>query len=308
MDSNALKEEILLHILIPTYGESPFLKDALNSIAQIPEQNEFKVTIVDDYSPTSETENIVSEFQNLNYKFIRNEANLGLAGNFKKCLEMSKGKYTLILGSDDRVLPEIISALKLKDRENSNLDFVQIKTHIIDEHGKRCRPFVDKVKRIFTPVLLDKYPLAGNLLLASLLIGNWTYFPAIAWKTDKRDKFNWNLSLKHAVDLDLLCQISLTGARMMSTSETGVEYRRHKESQSSKLGLTTLRVNEELSVHKGINISLSGARFLPLRILSSIALTIRVHALITALTNHKADPTGSRNILKLTFSPLSRIS
>ena len=304
-ESNA---EIFLHILIPAYGKSPFLSEALNSIAKISEINEFKVTIIDDSSPTSEIANIVSEYQHLNYKFVRNEINLGLAGNFKRCIEMSEGKYTLILGSDDRVLPEIIQVLKFEDNKNLNLDFIQIKTHVIDESGTRCRPFVDKVKKVFTPAFVDKFPLAGNYLLATLLVGNWTYFPAIAWKTDRRDRFNWNLSLKHAVDLELLCQIAMTGARMMSSSEFGIEYRRHKDSQSSRLGLTTIRVEEELSVHKKVNSALKDARFFALRIISSMAFTIRVHAFISALTNYRADPAGSRNILKLTVSPLSRIN
>jgi glycosyltransferase involved in cell wall biosynthesis len=284
------------------------LIDALSSIAKISEANEFKVTIVDDCSPTSEIFIAAKEFQHLNYNYLRNEINLGLAGNFQKCIEISQGKYTLILGSDDRVLPEIISILKLEDGRNLNLDFLQLRTHIINESGERCRPFVDKVKKMFTPILIDKFPLVGKFLLASLLVGNWTYFPAIAWKTDRRAKFNWNLGLKHAVDLELLCQMAMNGARMKSSSEYGVEYRRHKESQSSKLGLTTIRINEELSVHKKINHTLKGTQFFLLRMISNLAFTIRTHAFISALSNYKADPAGSRKILKLTFSPLSRIN
>jgi glycosyltransferase involved in cell wall biosynthesis len=297
----------LLHILVPAFGASPYLGETLKSLSKVDNLEEIKVTVVDDASSNLSIKPLVEQFKNLSFDYIRNEKNLGLASNFQNCMNLSAGKFTLLLGSDDLVSPQILNILKSEILKNPILDLLHFKTLVIDTSGKRYLPLVDKVKKIFTPLAVYKAPLGGNSLLFSMLIGNWTYFPAIAWKTELRNDLSWNTNFKHAVDLALICNIATAGKNLKVSSGIGVYYRRHSESESSKLALTTTRVTEELYVHKLLLAKLPGIKNLHLRIVAHVAFSIRTHAFISALTHLKSQPKDALKILRISLSSLKKI-
>lgn len=308
MGSKVKETSPLLHILIPAYGDSPFLEETLRSVADLNHLNKVKVTVVDDGSKSENIYAIVNSFKSLGFEYIKNDKNLGISENFHKCMSLSKGKFTLLLGSDDKIMPSAIEILELETSKNPNLDLIQFRTQIIDFNGKIDKPFVDMVKNFFTPRGVFKHSIVGEKLLRSLLLGNWTYFPAIVWKTDLIGNLNWDKRFKHAIDLALICDLAANGASMKVTNDIGVQYRRHSESESSKLALTTTRVTEELYVHKLLLKYFNGFKNFQMRILAEIAFSVRMHSLISALSHMTSDKNGSFSILKITFTRLNKIN
>jgi glycosyltransferase involved in cell wall biosynthesis len=63
-----------------------------------------EVLVVDNAS-TDTIEEVVNSFHDPRLKFVKNEKNLGLFGNFNRCIELAEGKYIHILHSDDYIDP-----------------------------------------------------------------------------------------------------------------------------------------------------------------------------------------------------------
>lgn len=86
-------------VCIPTYNRALFLKQAVQSVL---EQDflDFELIIVDDCS-TDNTYETVLEFDDPRIKIFVNDYNLGLVGNWNRCLELANGEIIWILHDDD---------------------------------------------------------------------------------------------------------------------------------------------------------------------------------------------------------------
>jgi glycosyltransferase involved in cell wall biosynthesis len=85
--------------VIPCYKLAHFLGDCMNSIlAQT--YGDFEALVMDDCSPDNTAE-IAKQFKDPRVTHIRNETNLGLVLNFKKGVELSRGRYVWVISADD---------------------------------------------------------------------------------------------------------------------------------------------------------------------------------------------------------------
>jgi glycosyltransferase involved in cell wall biosynthesis len=86
-------------VCIPTYNRANFLRSAIQSVI---EQNfsNFELIIVDNCS-TDNTRDVILEFDDSRIKFFVNDYNIGLVGNWNRCLELAMGEIIWILHSDD---------------------------------------------------------------------------------------------------------------------------------------------------------------------------------------------------------------
>ncbi len=110
----------LISICIPTYNGEKYLEQCLDSaIAQT--YKNIEIIIVDDHSK-DETWNIVNQYRKKDerIRIYRNENNLGLVGNWNRCLELAKGEWIKFLFQDDYLSPECINimveAISIEDR------------------------------------------------------------------------------------------------------------------------------------------------------------------------------------------------
>jgi len=88
---------------IPVYNPGDFLQSAIVSVlAQ--DFKDFELIIVDDCS-TQPTEAVIAEFDDERLSFRRNSRNLGLVGNWNRCLGLAQGVYVTIFHQDDIMHP-----------------------------------------------------------------------------------------------------------------------------------------------------------------------------------------------------------
>ncbi len=94
-------------ILIPTYNSAQFLDEAIESVvAQT--FTDYEVIIVDNCS-TDNTKEVVSKYlTDKRFSYFRNDTNLGLVGNWNRCLELANGEYLKYLCADDKFHPEML--------------------------------------------------------------------------------------------------------------------------------------------------------------------------------------------------------
>ena len=98
----------LVTIAIPTYNRSNgYLREALGS-ALAQDYGALEIVVVDNAS-TDATPEYVRSVVDERLRYVRNEQNLGVNGNFNACLEHARGDYFLLLHDDDRIDPDFVT-------------------------------------------------------------------------------------------------------------------------------------------------------------------------------------------------------
>jgi glycosyltransferase involved in cell wall biosynthesis len=95
---------------IPVCNGEQFIEQTLASLARQTLRPD-RVVALDNCS-TDRTEEIVRGFKGIHCEFIRNPTNLGLFGNFNRCLDFAaETKYLQILHADDTIEPEFYKVM-----------------------------------------------------------------------------------------------------------------------------------------------------------------------------------------------------
>lgn len=291
-----------LHIFVPAFGESPYLSDTLTSVTRYTNSDEVLVTVIDDASPSNHVYEIASNFASNNVNYVRNPKNLGLGENFKLCMSQSKGYFTMVIGSDDILINDPCAELRKIPYELQDFTLYQLGVTCIDETGKFSSGIVDQVKKVLASLFTKDNEISNKKLSASLLIGDWMYWPAIIWKTSELHKLEWNTAYKSAVDLHLLLSLAKCGAVFKVGERESFAYRRHSKSVSSELASTGFRFQEELRIHKEFGLMyLKESEYL-LAFIGFLALSVRLHAALIGIKIIFKNRKQAVEILKLAFS------
>ena len=97
-------EKPLVSIMIPTYRRPFLLKETIESALCQQTDFPFEVVVVDNDSAGFEndvTSDIVNGFGAQNLSLYRNENNLGMIGNWNRCIELARAEWLTILHDDD---------------------------------------------------------------------------------------------------------------------------------------------------------------------------------------------------------------
>jgi glycosyltransferase involved in cell wall biosynthesis len=110
-------------VLIPTYNYAHFLDETIQSVLNQTFQN-YELIIVDNNS-TDNTDEVVQKYLSDNrVSFYKNETNIGLVGNWNKCLEYANGEYIKYLCADDKFLPSLLQEFVAVMDKYNNISFV----------------------------------------------------------------------------------------------------------------------------------------------------------------------------------------
>jgi glycosyltransferase involved in cell wall biosynthesis len=86
-------------VCIPTYNYARFLGQAIESVLE--QTFEDFELIVSDNASTDDTQDVIASHDDTRLRSFRNERNLGLFGNFSRCLELSRTDLVKFVCSDD---------------------------------------------------------------------------------------------------------------------------------------------------------------------------------------------------------------
>jgi glycosyltransferase involved in cell wall biosynthesis len=214
-------------VFIPYWGEFLLLKEAVESVLGS-EYTDFRVVIVDDCYPDKTAYNYFRDFADARVKYIRHRKNIGISANFNFCLARVEAEYFVMMGCDDKMLPNYLGRAVAKMR---GVDFYQGGVGVIDIAGREYLPLGDRAKRFLSPSKAGVY--GGEKLAQSLVRGNWLYFPAILWRSARVRKYEFNDKYKIVEDVELELSIIADGGKMYFDRERGFLYRRFDGSLSS---------------------------------------------------------------------------
>lgn len=105
----------VVSFVIPAYNRAEGLIEALDSIENNAPQWPYEIIIADGSGNMDRQKNkCLLEVEKRNYKnlsYYVNEKNMGMAGNWNRCIQLANGKYAAMLHDDDLLTPEYFKEL-----------------------------------------------------------------------------------------------------------------------------------------------------------------------------------------------------
>lgn len=224
----------MLEILLPFWGDPDYLYDAVASV-QAQTDPDWRLIVVDDHYPDPGVAEFFAGLEDPRVSYLRNDINLGITDNYRRCLDLASAEWMVFFGCDDLMLPTYVSTIRAAIASaEPDVDVIAPSASVIDETGADFQPLVDRVKRrVFAPRLTGPRVMGGEEIATSLLRGNWTYWPSLAFRVEavRAQKFLDGFPLIQ--DLALLVDLALSGSRMLVLPDVVFAYRRHSASASS---------------------------------------------------------------------------
>lgn len=138
----------LLTIAIPTYNRKKLLKRAIESI--IPQLNSKVEVLVSDNASDDGTDEMMTELFPM-VRYIKNTKNMGVDCNFLQCYRKARGKYVILLGSDDRFADDALDYLTdFLEKNDCDLVFLNFrcfdvtKESIYIKNGEKIKNYKEK--------------------------------------------------------------------------------------------------------------------------------------------------------------------
>ncbi|MEZ2389048.1 glycosyltransferase [bacterium RCC_150] len=222
-----------LDIFIPYWGDPDYMRQAVDSVlAQ--HSDDWLLTVVDDAYPGDEVRRYLEELDDPRVTYIRKEKNEGITENFRTCVSLATQDVVVVMGCDDILLPNFVDVALRAHTAFPEAWIIQPGVAVIDEAGRPARPMVDVVKqKLVRPRVSEARMVSGEKLAASLLHGDWLYWPSLVFRRDKIKEFDFRDGLHVIQDLGLIMDMVLAGAELLIEPETCFAYRRHTASASS---------------------------------------------------------------------------
>ena len=230
----------VLDIVLTFYGDVGFLKLAVESIRN-QSSTQWHLYVSDDGYPDPAVKEWFTSLNDSKITYSRNSENLGANRNFQHCLGMATSEFVTIMGADDVMHPNYVEAV-LSSVATGNVDIVHPQVAVINELGQNIFPITDKIKK---RIALPPGTYVGEEVATSLMKGNWTYFPAITWRTKLVKNIGFREGLNVSQDLGMLLDVVISGGKLKVLEQTLFSYRRHTNSDSSIRAIAGDRFTEE---------------------------------------------------------------
>lgn len=165
----------MFSILIPAYNRPELLEKTIRSIFQSTYRN-FELIISNDLSENS---NKISQlFSNLEtdfvYFFFDQTINLGSAKNKNFLLSKASGKFCILIGDDDILLPNSLETLaKFINSSSNEIDIYGMGYNLIDENGSLISSYKTNKELLFHKSLKFK----SSLLYEGVILPFWFFHP-----------------------------------------------------------------------------------------------------------------------------------
>jgi len=95
-------------VTIPLFNHARFIGRTIESVLN-QQLRELDIVVVDDCS-TDDSFEVASQYaSDPRVRCVRNEKNLGVAGNWNRCIELARGPLVMVFGSDDLLDPDYLA-------------------------------------------------------------------------------------------------------------------------------------------------------------------------------------------------------
>lgn len=236
---------VTFDFMLPYYGDVQLMQDAVRSVLAQTDRD-FRLVVIDD-GKEPDVPGWFAALGDDRVHYTRNEQNLGITKNFQKCVQLSEADHVVIMGCDDVLHPHYLETVRAIVEAHPGIGMVQPGVEVIDGAGRVSQGGLadNTKKRLYAPQVKGRRLMGGEELAASVLRGNWLYFPSIAWRGEVLRKVNFRDDYSVIQDLALVVDLLEGGEQMVIDNTTTVfQYRRHAVSESSVQAFSGTRFAE----------------------------------------------------------------
>jgi glycosyltransferase involved in cell wall biosynthesis len=237
-------------IAIPFYKGQDYLCRAIASVIR-QSSPEWRLLVCDD-GPEPGTAERVAEFNDPRIRYVRNEHNLGMAGNWNRCLDLADTDLVNLLHNDDELLPNYVAEMLAAGRTYPDAAAFFCRAKVIDSAGSETFSLVDYVKRFLQPRTDGPLILHNKSAIEALMHGDFIMCPTVCYRKSRLPELHFRANWRMVLDLDFFTRILLDGGTMVGLPAVGYAYRRHSENATNAYTESLLRFEEESQLHDEI--------------------------------------------------------
>lgn len=133
-----LEEDFLVSIVIPAYNRPDTLKEAISSALNQNGNYKYQIIISDDTRDSQMREQILSFIKSVNDEkivYYYNEEQLGLYGNWNRCIELANSDWVIMLHTDERLAMDYLEQVMPIVQEHSIIDLIAVEPQGYDCYG-----------------------------------------------------------------------------------------------------------------------------------------------------------------------------
>lgn len=124
----------LVSVCIPAYNNAAYIKETIDSILSQTYEN-LELVICDDNSKDN-TAKVIEGIKDERIKFYKNEKNLGMSGNWNRCLSKCSGEFIKLICADDMLSKSCLEREVKALLEHPSAVLAESDTRLFDLNGK----------------------------------------------------------------------------------------------------------------------------------------------------------------------------
>jgi glycosyltransferase involved in cell wall biosynthesis len=236
-----------LTIAIPFYMGQAYLRKAIESVLRQTDPN-WRLIVCDD-GPEPGTADVVAAFNDPRIRYLKNDRNLGMAGNWNRCLDAADTDLVNLLHNDDELLPNYVAEMRAAGERFPDAAAFFCRARVIDAVGRETFSPIDYVKKFLQPRTDGPLVLHGKSAIESLMHGDFIMCPTVCYRRSRLPAERFDDRWRQVLDLDFFTRILLEGGTMVGLPAVAYAYRRHDENATAQQTETLLRFEEESRIH-----------------------------------------------------------
>lgn len=207
--------------------------------------------VIDDRGPES-GEPIVREFNDSRISFHQNDRNLGIAGNWNRCLDLATTDYVTLLHADDELEPDYVARMTTTYAAFPAAAAIFCQARVIDADGRVVFSFPDAYKKLTQGRINEPRSFSGEPALRAIARGNFIMCPTLCYRKSALGALRFDEARRMVMDLHLTTSLLLNGQLLVGIPDTLYRYRRHGENMTDLLTKDLRRFQEEDSIYSDL--------------------------------------------------------
>ena len=122
-----------ISIVMPVYKRVEYIREAIDSALNQNTKHAYNIIVVDNTEENDDIYNIVKSYPEDKVMYYKNEKNIGMFGNFNRCIEVADSPWIAILHDDDKMKPDYIENVLNVISENRDCVAVGVDHELIDD-------------------------------------------------------------------------------------------------------------------------------------------------------------------------------
>jgi len=196
-------------------------------------------------SSAPSVEGVVAKAGKGKVRYTKNPKNLGIDGNFNRCVDLGETELVTVLHADDELAPNYTRTMIAAAERYPKAAALFCRADIIGPNSESWFSLADYVKRFINPAQKSEFILEGEPGVRALLRANFIMAPTLCFRKSVLGTRRFPLGYKFVLDWGLTMQILLDGLTIVGIPDACYRYRRHTMNATETLTKNQMRFREE---------------------------------------------------------------